>query len=116
MEGEQRTVRLVVEGRSPRSIVVDASGELPAIRLTIEPGATTVAAVVRTVLPSLGVDGHVVDFYIDQSRSYSATDIVPAYVELGPPHSGWRSPEGWHEVDVSNHTLTVEPELAPRLV
>ena len=112
---ELRVIRLVVPGRSPRSILVDGDGNVPSIRLTIEPGDTTVGAVARTVLPSLGFDSHVVDFYIDQSRSYSATDVVPAYVELAEPDPSWTSPDGWHEVDVSQPTLVIEPELAPRL-
>jgi hypothetical protein len=115
VDEEHRVVRLVVPGRSPRSILVDGDGNVPTIRLTIEPGDTTVAAVARTVLPSLGFDPHVVDFYIDQSRSYSATDVVPAYVELAEPDSAWQSPDGWREVDVSERTLEVEPELSPRL-
>ena len=115
MDEEHRVVRLVVPGRSPHSILVDGDGNVPTIRLTIEPGDTTVAAVARTVLPSLGFDPHVVDFYIDQSRSYSATDVVPAYVELAEPDSAWQAPDGWREVDVSERTLEVEPELSPRL-
>jgi hypothetical protein len=115
MDEEHRIVRLVVPGRSPRSIVVDGDGQVPTIPLTFEPGDTTVGAVARTVLPSLGFDGHVVDFYIDQSRSYSAGDVVPAYVELAEPDPGWTAPDGWHEVDVSDAAFAIEPELAPRL-
>ncbi|HZI44162.1 MAG TPA: hypothetical protein VFD53_03015, partial [Ilumatobacter sp.] len=89
MDEDLRIVRLVVPGRSPRSIIVDGDGNVPTTPLTIEPGDTTVGAVTRTVLPSLGFDGHVVDFYIDQSQSYAAGDVVPAYVELAEPDSGW---------------------------
>ena len=115
MDEELRVIRLVVPGRSPRSILVDGDGNVPSFRLTIEPGDTTVGAVARTVLPSLGFDGHIVDFYIDQSRSYSATDVVPAYVELAEPGASWTSPDGWHDVDVSHTTFQIEPELTPRL-
>jgi hypothetical protein len=115
VDEDLRIVRLVVPGRSPRSIIVDGDGNVPTTPLTIEPGDTTVGAVTRTVLPSLGFDGHVVDFYIDQSQSYAAGDVVPAYVELAEPDSGWTAPDGWHEVDVTSATLEVEPELAPRL-
>jgi aminoglycoside/choline kinase family phosphotransferase len=115
VDEELRVVRLVVPGRSPRSILVDGDGNLPAIRLTIGPGDTTVGAVARTVLPSLGFDGHVVDFYIDQSRVYSAGDVVPAYVELAEPEPSWTSPDGWHDDDVSGPAPQIEAELAPRL-
>jgi hypothetical protein len=115
VDEELRIVRLVVPGRSPRSIIVDGDGNVPTSRLTIEPGDTTVGAVARAVLPSLGFDGHVVDFFIDQSKSYSAADVVPAYVELAAPDPGWRAPDGWHEVDVSDRAFAIEPELVPRL-
>ena len=112
---ELRIVRLVVPGRAPGSILVDSSGNIPALRLSLEPGDTTVGAVARSVLPSIGFDGHLLDFYIDQSRDYSAADVVPAYVELAAPHAGWRPPDGWHEVALSARELVVEPELAGRL-
>jgi hypothetical protein len=114
VDEELRIVRLVVPGRSPKSIMVDGDGNVPTARLTIEPGDTTVGAVARTVLPSLGLDGHVVDFYIDQSRSYAVDDIVPAYVELTEPAARWSAPDGWHEIDVERGALSIEPELYPR--
>jgi phosphotransferase family enzyme len=115
VDDELRIVRLVVPGHAPRSILVDAAGNIPALRLTIEPGDTTVGAVARTVLPSIGFDGHILDFYIDQSRAYVAGDVVPAFVEVAEPDVGWLPPEDWHHVDVSECEPTVEPELAARL-
>jgi len=115
VDEEYRIVRLAVPGHAPRSVYVDAGGDVPALQVTVPPGDTTVGVVVRSVLPTIGFDGHVVDFYIDQSRSYAPTDVVPAYVEVAEPAPGWRPPDGWREVDVSQHALAVEPELAPRV-
>ena len=115
MDEEYRIVRLVVPGRAPRSVFVDADGNVPALTLTVRPGDTTVGVVANTLLPSIGFDGHVVDFYIDQTRSYAATVVVPAYVEVAQPAPHWVPPDGWHEVSVSLHALAVEEELAPRL-
>jgi hypothetical protein len=114
VDEERRIVRLVVPGRRPRSIVVDWSGDVPAVPLTVPPGGTTVGVVAETLLPSLGFDGHVVDFYIDQSREYTAQDAIPAYVELAQPDPSWAAPDGWRDVDVAEHELRLEDELAPR--
>jgi Phosphotransferase enzyme family len=115
VDQELRIVRLVVPGRSPKSIMVDGDGNVPTARLTIAPGDTTVGAVARTVLPALGFDGHVVDFYIDQSRTYAVDDIVPAFVELAEPDGRWSAPDGWHEIEVGDGMFSIEPELDPRL-
>lgn len=115
MDEELRLIRLVVPGRAPRSIMLDGNGKIPAIPLAVRPGDTTVGVVARSVLPSIGFDGCLLDFFIDQSRSYSASDVVPAYVELADPRPSWTPPQGWHEVDVAGQSLAVEPELAPRV-
>src|SRR5688572_8745801 len=105
---ERRIVRLVVPGRSPNTVVVDASGELPSFELTLEPRTTTVSSVVRTVLPSVGLTGHVLDCYINQTQLPDGDQPVPVLVELPVPPLEWVPPAGWRAIRVGVHDHAIE--------
>jgi hypothetical protein len=111
---EHRVVRLVVPGRAARSMFVDSTGDVPRFSLSVDDGDTTVAAVVRTLLPTLNLGARVVDCFIDQSQPGAPTRPVPVLVEVPEPDPDWPTPDGWHEVD-ADRDFEIEIELAPRL-
>jgi hypothetical protein len=112
---ERRLARLIVPGRSRGTVVVDASGNLPAIDFTVTPGDTTVYTLVHSVLPSVGLGNRVLDCFINQTELPEADDPVPVLVELPDPPDGWEPPDGWRIGQVSDATFDVEPALRCRL-
>jgi hypothetical protein len=112
---ERRLARLIVPGHTRGTVLVDASGNLPAIEFTVAPGDTTVYTLVHSVLPAVGLGNRVLDCFINQTELPGPGDPVPVLVELPDLPEGWEPPAGWRIGPVSGREFDVEPALRGRL-
>jgi hypothetical protein len=112
---ERRLARLVVPGHAAGTVVVDASGRLPAVEFTLVPGDTTVYTLVHSVLPALGLGDRVLDCFVNQTELPPPDDPVPVLVELPQLTADRQLPDGWRETPTAAAELDVEAALRGRL-
>jgi hypothetical protein len=75
---------------------------------------TTVGTLQRTVLPSVGVSGPVLDCFLAVPDDWTPATVVPGFVEVEPQRAGWSPPPGWRAAPVDEVLFDGPEGLRPR--
>jgi hypothetical protein len=110
-EYDLRSVRVLVMGAGD-TVLVDERGELPQELVALHAGETTIAAVRRTLLPTVGHPGPILDCYIVQPPDDSdPAEPIAVLVELDRPPDSWIPPPPLEWAPVERTMLEVDHGL-----
>jgi hypothetical protein len=110
-EYDLRSVRVLVMGAGD-TVLVDERGELPQELVALHAGETTIAAVRRTLLPTVGHPGPILDCYIVQPPDDSdPAEPIAVLVELDRPPDSWIPPPPLEWAPVERAMLEVDHGL-----